>query len=107
MRRSTDNAHKIERVLAELGFPLNNINVEDFTDENAIFQMGLPPNRLDILTSISGVEFDIAYSRKNRVVLDGIEINLISLADLKANKLASARHKDLNDLHELNKNTSE
>jgi predicted nucleotidyltransferase len=107
VRRTTDNAHKIERVLAEFGFPLNNINVEDFTDENAIFQMGLPPNRLDILTSISGVEFDIAYSRKNRVLLDGIEINLISLADLKANKLASARHKDLNDLHELNKNTSE
>ena len=107
VRRSLDNARKVERVLAEFGFPLNNIKVEDFTDENAIFHMGLPPNRLDILTSISGVEFDLAFSRKKRALLGGIEINIISLADLKINKLASARYKDLNDLQELNKNTSE
>jgi hypothetical protein len=107
VRRSIENAKKVEAALSAFGFPLGNTRVEEFTEPDAVFQMGYPPSRLDILTSVSGVEFDSAFANRKRAILDGIEINLISLADLKANKLASGRMKDLNDLEQLKKNTTD
>lgn len=107
IKRSPENALKVVRVLADFGFPLGGIRTDEFTEENAVFQLGAPPNRLDVITSISGVLFDQAFARRKRTVIDGMSINLISLADLKINKLASGRPKDINDLYELNKNTTE
>jgi Nucleotidyl transferase of unknown function (DUF2204) len=107
VRRSPENAVKVMNVLQLFGFPLQEIELHEFTEPNAIFQMGNPPTRLDILTSISGVEFDDAYQRRKRVVLDGLDINLISLADLRANKIASGRPKDINDYQHLKKNTQD
>ena len=63
--------------------------------------MGLPPVRIEILTSISGVEFDDAYDQRIEDDLDGVEVKLISLHHLKLNKIAAARAKDLADLEEL------
>jgi len=63
--------------------------------------MGVPPVRLEITTSISGVEFDTCYERRIAAELDGVEVNLISLDDLKANKKASGRSKDITDLEKL------
>ena len=57
--------------------------------------------RLEIQTDISGVEFDACYARRRRVDVGGLETNLISLDDLKINKRASGRHKDLEDLEHL------
>jgi predicted nucleotidyltransferase len=63
--------------------------------------MGIPPLRLEILTTISGVEFSNCFREKLVVKIDGVDVNLISLENLKLNKRASGRFKDLNDLENL------
>ena len=63
--------------------------------------MGVPPMRLEILTSISGVAFEARFAERVVDEIDGVAVNLISLAHLKQNKLASGRYKDLNDLENL------
>ncbi len=63
--------------------------------------MGMPPLRIEILTGVSGVEFEECYARRVRVNLGGVDVELISLEHLKANKAASGRYKDLNDLEHL------
>ncbi|MBI3335079.1 MAG: hypothetical protein HY001_01100 [Candidatus Portnoybacteria bacterium] len=63
--------------------------------------MGVPPLRIELLTTISGVEFEECFSARTVGVIDGIEVNLISLRHLKLNKKASGRHKDLEDLEHL------
>ncbi len=63
--------------------------------------MGVPPIRLELTTSISGVEFEDCYQDRVIDIVDGVEVTLISLKDLKVNKKASGRYKDLNDLENL------
>ena len=63
--------------------------------------MGVPPVRLEILTSIDGVEFEDCYSRHRTEEIDGLELEIINLEDLKVNKRASGRHQDLDDLDHL------
>ena len=95
------NAQKVVAVLQEFGFDLPELNEELFLQKDKIIRMGVPPMRLEILTSISGVEFDACYENRIEDELDGVKINLIALDDLKRNKLASGRYKDLNDLENL------
>lgn len=71
--------------------------------EDKIVRMGNPPMRIEILTSISGVEFTECYAHRITDTIDGIPVNLIDLMHLKQNKQASGRYKDLNDLDYLNK----
>lgn len=96
-----ENANKIVTVLKEFGFDLPELSPQLFLQEKQIIRMGVPPIKLEICTSISGVEFDSCY--KNRIVaeLDGMEVNVIGLNDLKANKKASGRSKDITDLEKL------
>ena len=63
--------------------------------------MGVPPFRIEIITSVSGVSFDECHASRVSAVIDGVPVPLISLADLKANKRASGRTKDLADLEHL------
>jgi hypothetical protein len=63
--------------------------------------MGNVPLRIEILTAISGVTFEECYAHRITDVVDGVEVSLINRQHLKANKLASGRHKDLNDLEHL------
>ncbi len=69
-------------------------------DKNVV-RMGIPPMRIEIITTISGVTFDECYTSRVVDVIDGIEVNLISLRHLKVNKKASGRHRDLDDLEHL------
>jgi predicted nucleotidyltransferase len=96
-----DNARKTVTVLKEFGFDHPDLNAELFLQENKIVRMGVPPVRLEITTSISGVEFDECY--RTRIVddLDGVEVNLIDLENLKKNKKASGRLKDMADFKKL------
>lgn len=95
------NAARVVAALREFGFDVPELSEELFLRESQIVRMGLPPVRLEICTTISGVNFDECF--KGRVVdtIDGVEVNLISLEHLKLNKKASGRHKDLNDLENL------
>jgi hypothetical protein len=98
---SPENAQKTVSALREFGFDFPELNPELFMEKDKIIRMGLPPMRLEILTSVSGVEFDACYQNRILAEVDGLKINLIGLDDLKQNKLAAGRHKDLNDLENL------
>jgi len=96
-----ENAEKIVAVLKEFGFDPPELSSDLFLREGQIVRMGVPPVRIEIMTSASGVDFKQCYRKRKVDVLDGVEVSLISLKHLKANKQACARHKDLDDLDNL------
>jgi len=96
-----ENAEKVVSALREFGFDIPELSAELFLKEKQIVRMGVPPVKLEITTSISGVEFEECYKERVTDRLDGVEVNLISLKHLKINKKASGRYKDLNDLENL------
>lgn len=95
------NAEKVVEVLREFGFGLPELSPELFLSEERIVRMGIPPFRLEMFTSISGVSFDECYADRVVDVIDGVEINFINLEKLKVNKRASGRAKDIADLQNL------
>lgn len=98
---SRDNAERLRNVLVDFGFPESEISVDLFLEHGRIIRMGVPPMRLEILNKISGVTFEECYERRLSQNIDGVVINFIHLDDLKRNKAASGRTKDLNDLEHL------
>jgi hypothetical protein len=98
---SPANAAKIVAVLKEDGYRVKALKKELFMKSDQVVRMGYPPLRLEILTTISGVLFSECFAARHRAVVDGICVNLISLDDLKTNKKASGRAKDLDDLEHL------
>jgi len=97
----TENADKLIEAFKEFGFDVPDLSIELFTKENQITRIGVPPLRIEVLTTISGVTFDDCFPRRSVVLIEDIKINLISLEDLKKNKAASKRHRDLDDLEKL------
>jgi predicted nucleotidyltransferase len=95
------NAGKIVAALKEFGFNLPELSAELFLKEWQIIRLGVPPVRIELATTISGVNFSECYAQRVRDVLDGVKVNLISLEHLKANKKACGRHQDLADLENL------
>lgn len=100
---SKDNARKTVEALKEFGFDTPELKEELFLEKRKNIRMGNPPLRVEFLTSIDGVEFGECYKNKEIVKIDDIEINFISLKDLKRNKKASGRHQDLADIENLEK----
>jgi predicted nucleotidyltransferase len=94
-------AANLMRALTKFGAPLHDISEADLSSEGTIFQIGNGPRRIDIITNISGVKFEQAYANKATILIEGIEVPVISLADLIANKRASARLQDLADVEKL------
>lgn len=97
----SDNARRVVEALDEFGFASPELTTDLFLKDEAIVRMGVPPMRLEITTRISGVEFADSFKSKLTVEMDGIPVNVISLKDLKRNKQASGRLKDLTDLEQL------
>jgi hypothetical protein len=95
------NANKVVNALKEFGFAVPELSPELFLKEEQIIRMGLPPLRLEILTTISGVEFTKCFENRLIAQIDDLDVNLIDLEDLKINKQASRRLKDLLDLENL------
>ncbi len=93
------NAQKMAAALQEFGFP--QAEAKMFRETGNVIRMGVPPLRIEVLTSISGVEFTRAFPKRTFAMIDGVPVNLIGLEDLKANKKASGRFKDLTDLEQL------
>jgi hypothetical protein len=98
---NSENAEKVVTALKQFGFNVPDLAVEMFLKPNQIIRMGVPPVRIEILTTISGVSFEECYPARVVDELDGVEVNLISLRHLKINKKAFGRHKDLDDLENL------
>lgn len=95
------NAERLSRALQRFGFSADTVKPEQFLELGKVHSIGMEPVRVDLLTGPSGVDFAAAYQRRVVDVLDGVEVSIISLADLRANKQASGRKKDLLDLDDL------
>ena len=95
------NAEKTVAALKEFGFDPPDLSPQLFLQEWQIIRMGVPPVRIEIATTISGVDFAECYAQRVQDQLDGVEVKLISRDHLKRNKKASGRHQDLADLEHL------
>jgi hypothetical protein len=96
-----ENARNTVSALRAFGFDLPDLSPSLFLHKDRIIRMGVEPNRIEIQTGISGVEFSQVYPRRVVADVDGVSVNIIPLDDLKRNKKASGRHKDLADLDNL------
>jgi hypothetical protein len=101
VRASGDNAERILHALREFGFELPELESSLFTDPRSIVRLGLPPFRIEVMTAIDGVEFGPCRMRAVEFDIDDVRVPVISLVDLKINKRAAGRHKDLADLENL------
>jgi predicted nucleotidyltransferase len=95
------NAERVAQVLREFGMPELQATKQLFIEKDKIIRMGIPPVRIELITGASGVAFDECYARREIVEIDDIPVNFISLDDLKLNKRAAGRHKDLEDIEHL------
>jgi predicted nucleotidyltransferase len=96
-----ENAAKTASALREFGMPKDEVTETLFLQEDAIIRIGIPPVRIEIITNASGVDFSDCYEHRVLVKINEITVNFISLDDLKRNKKACGRHKDLDDLEHL------
>jgi hypothetical protein len=95
------NADRIVAALKEFGFDLPDLSPELFLRQWQVIRLGVPPVRIEIATTISGVDFAECYAGRVEDTLDGVPAKLIDLDHLKLNKRASGRHQDLADLEHL------
>jgi hypothetical protein len=98
---TSKNAQKMVIVLQEFGFNIPQLSPDLFLKRRQVIRMGMPPIRIEILTEISGVNFEECYNDRVVDFIDEIEVNIISCKNLKINKKASGRPKDLYDLEYL------
>lgn len=96
-----ENAARVLAALEAFGAPLADLTVDDLTKPDTVFQIGVVPSRVDILSGVSGVRFADAWPRRVVLVIEGIEVPVLGRADLVANKRASGRPKDLLDIELL------
>ncbi|MDH4064488.1 MAG: nucleotidyltransferase [Acidobacteriota bacterium] len=100
-RATSENADRVILALRAFGFDLPALEPKLFINPKSIVRLGTPPFRIELMTSIDGVEFDGCAGRAVTFDLGGVAVRVISLPDLKANKRAAGRHKDLADLDNL------
>jgi hypothetical protein len=101
VERSAENAGRLLGALERFGFGGLGLTVRDFTRPSRVAQLGRPPVRIDILTSLSGVSFAAAWRGRVEAELGGVTIAVLGLAELRRNKRAAGRPKDLADLAAL------
>ena len=103
VRPTKDNAQRVWAALQNFGAPLSKVTPEDFFTPDVVYQIGLPPQRIDILTSISGVDFADAWPDRTIIPIDNLSVPVIGIRQLYANKLAAGRDKDQQDARILSK----
>lgn len=103
VRLTDENVERTADALDEFGYAPKEQSLPYLRTPGKILRMGMPPFRLEISTSIDGVEFDVCFPRRKTVEHDGISVNFIGYDDLISNKKASGRLKDLADVEELEK----
>lgn len=101
---SSENSEKIYRTLSQFGAPISDVTKSTFCEEGIIFQIGVAPRRIDIITKIDGVDFKKAYSNKQEIEIEEIKIPFISKEDLIRNKESTGREKDKLDAKYLRSN---
>jgi hypothetical protein len=101
VRPSPENAERIVGALARFGFASAGLSVADFLEKDRVIQLGVAPNRVDLLTSITGVEFQDVWDKRLQAELDGLKVAFIDRASLIKNKKATGRLQDRADLEAL------
>jgi predicted nucleotidyltransferase len=95
------NSRKVYNALAKFGAPLDKIKIDDFSTEGIIFQIGIIPRRIDIITKIAGVTYEEADENKIVIEVEGLKLPIISLDNLIKNKMSTGREKDELDIKTL------
>ena len=103
IEKSESNSEKILNVLKDFGFEDMNFKKEDFLSSDMVIQLGYSPNRIDIITGISGIEFNEAYENRVMGKIGKEKVPFISAPDLLKNKIAAGRPKDIADADLLSK----
>ncbi len=101
VERNRENAQALIQALAQFGMGSLGLTENDFLEPDQVVQLGYPPNRIDILVTVSGIEFADCYPDRIKISLDGVEVNFLDIVNLKKNKKASGRLQDLADLENL------
>jgi hypothetical protein len=101
VKGSGDNAKRVLSALEKFGAPLIDLTMSDLTTPGVVYQIGVPPSRIDILTSISGVTFEQAWARRLTVEIEGTSVPILGKQEFIVNKRAVGRPKDLSDLELL------
>jgi hypothetical protein len=96
-----ENAKNLVITLKELGFSSLDLKEDDFLNPGYVVQLGRPPGRIDLLTSVTGLDFAECYESRVHIEIQGSEIDFIDLENFKINKKAEGRHQDLADLENL------
>lgn len=99
--RSHENAERIQTAIEQFGFADLDLAKQNFTEADQVIQLGVSPNRIDLLTFLSGVTFDEAWASREYGNLDGLNVPFISRKMLKQNKVACGRLQDLADAEHL------
>jgi hypothetical protein len=97
VRPTPENAQRVWQALGAFRAPRRDLKPEDFCDPDVVYQIGIPPTRIDILTSIDGVTFDDAWPHRTETTLNGVKLNVLGPKELLFNKRAAGRPKDLAD----------
>ncbi len=95
------NVEQLLLALGDFGFGSLDLTPDDFLDDDVVIQLGYEPVRIDVLTGASGVDFADCYERRVEIDVAGVHVPFISLPDLRRNKAASGRLRDLADLEDL------
>jgi hypothetical protein len=98
-----DNLSRLAKALTKFGFPASTVSPEMFVGGQTVFRMGVPPNRIEVLTEISGVKFNECYARRRMIDYEGVKIPVIAYEDLKTNKLSTGRPRDAGDIDAIEK----
>lgn len=98
---SPSNAARIVQALEQFGFGSLGLKEGDFLEIDTIIQLGYPPRRIDLLTTLPGIEFGSCFAAKVVVEIDGVAVNFIDLENLKKNKRATGRSQDMADIENL------
>lgn len=98
---TTDNAEHTVKSLEQFGFGSLGLQTGDFLVPDQIIQLGYPPNRIDLLTSLENMDFQECYNSRSEFTVSGVKINFINLPNLRKSKKIAGRYQDLADLENL------
>lgn len=101
VRPTPENARRVWNALLTFGAPLDRVDITDFAREGTIFQVGVVPRRIDVITAIEGVSFAAAWRGRKDLELDGVRLPVIGLNELLVNKRAVGRPQDKADVERL------
>lgn len=104
IRISDTNAERVWKALKTFGAPLFDLSIEDLKTPGMVFQMGLPPNRIDVINKVNGLEFDEAWQNREFIEIHDLNIPIVAKPELLKNKLTMNRPKDLADIIWLRNN---